>query len=105
MHKLNAEETAARMQALPQWTLNTAGGAISRQFVLADFVQAYAFMTQIAIGAERSNHHPEWSNVYNRVSITWTTHDVQGLSENDIVMAKLCDQAFAAYSGHATGVQ
>ena len=105
MHKLNAEETAARMQALPQWTLDAGGGAISRQFVLADFVQAYAFMTQIAIAAERSNHHPEWSNVYNRVSITWTTHDVQGLSDNDIAMAQLCDQAFAGYSGTAVSTQ
>ncbi|MFZ2309553.1 MAG: 4a-hydroxytetrahydrobiopterin dehydratase [Rhodoferax sp.] len=101
MHKLNAEETAARLQGLPLWTLDAQGGAITRQFVLADFMQAFAFMTQIAIAAERGNHHPEWSNVYNRVSITWTTHDVQGLSDNDIAMARLCDQAFAGYAAAA----
>jgi 4a-hydroxytetrahydrobiopterin dehydratase len=69
----------------------------SREFLLADFMQAFAFMTQIAIAAEKRNHHPEWSNVYNRVCITWTTHDVLGLSTNDIAMAGLCDQAFAGY--------
>lgn len=105
MHKLNAEEAAARLQGLPLWTLDAQGGAITRQFVLADFMQAFAFMTQIAIAAERNNHHPEWSNVYNRVSITWTTHDVQGLSDNDIAMAQLCDQAFAGYSGYAAAAK
>ena len=105
MYKLNAEETAARLQGLPLWTLDAQGGAITRQFVLADFMQAFAFMTQIAIAAERNNHHPEWSNVYNRVSITWTTHDVQGLSDNDIAMARLCDQAFAGYCGDAAAAK
>ncbi len=105
MHKLNVEEAAARLQSLPLWTLDAQGGAIARQFVLADFMQAFAFMTQIAIAAERINHHPEWSNVYNRVSITWTTHDVQGLSDNDIAMAQLCDQAFAGYVGNAASAK
>ena len=105
MYKLNAEETAARLQGLPLWTLDAQGGAITRQFVLADFMQAFAFMTQIAIAAERNNHHPEWSNVYNRVSITWTTHDVRGLSDNDIAMAQLCDQAFAGYCGDAAAAK
>ncbi len=105
MHKLNAEEAAARLQGLPLWTLDAQGGAITRQFVLADFMQAFAFMTQIAIAAERNNHHPEWSNVYNRVSITWTTHDVRGLSDNDIAMAQLCDQAFAGYCGDAAAAK
>ena len=70
--------------------------------VMADFMHAFAFMTQIAIAAEKHNHHPEWSNVYNKVCITWTTHDVQGLSANDIAMARLCDQAFAGYVAAAS---
>lgn len=105
MHKLKPEEAAIRLQSLPLWTLDAQGGAITRQFVLADFMQAFAFMTQIAIAAERNNHHPEWSNVYNRVSITWTTHDVHGLSDNDIAMAQLCDQAFGGYVGYAAAAQ
>jgi len=102
MHKLDTKQATEALLALPLWTLNAAAGAITRDFVLADFMQAFAFMTQIAIAAEKHNHHPEWSNVYNKVHITWTTHDVQGLSSNDIAMARLCDQAFAGYAaaGH-----
>ena len=97
MRKLNPTETALELGALPHWTLGTNGESITREFVLADFMQAFAFMTQIAIAAEKHNHHPEWSNVYNRVTITWTTHDVDGLSSNDIDMAQRCDVAFAGY--------
>jgi 4a-hydroxytetrahydrobiopterin dehydratase len=97
MRKLNPTEIALEMGVLPLWKLSMNGEAISREFVLVDFMQAFAFMTQIAIAAEKHNHHPEWSNVYNRVTITWTTHDVDGLSSNDIDMAQRCDQAFAGY--------
>ena len=101
MHKLDAKQATEALHALPLWTLDAAAGAITRDFVLADFMQAFAFMAQIAIAAEKHNHHPEWSNVYNKVRITWTTHDVQGLSSNDIAMARLCDQAFAGYAAAA----
>ena len=99
LQKLDAQEAAQQLKALPLWTFDAKVGAITREFVLADFMQAFAFMTQIAIAAEKHNHHPEWSNVYNKVLITWTTHDVQGLSSNDIALARMCDQAFA---GHAS---
>lgn len=65
--------------------------AISKEFVFADFIQAYGFMSQVALKAESMNHHPEWFNVYNRVRVTWSTHDCSGLSENDINMAQFCD--------------
>ena len=97
MKKLDKAEATAHLQSLPQWTLDASTGSISREFVLADFVQAFSFMTQIAIIAERANHHPEWRNVYNRVHVTWTTHDAGGLTTNDMTMAKFCDQAFANY--------
>ncbi len=103
LQKLNAEQAAEQLQALPLWTLDAKVGSVTREFVLADFMQAFAFMTQIAIAAEKHNHHPEWSNVYNKVLITWTTHDVHGLSSNDIVMARMCDQAFAGYAATPKG--
>ncbi len=96
--KLDTQAAAEQLQALPLWTFDAKVGAITREFVLADFMHAFAFMTQIAIAAEKYNHHPEWSNVYNKVLITWTTHDVHGLSDNDIAMARLCDAAFAGYA-------
>ena len=101
IHKLDAQEAAQQLKALLLWTFDAKVGAITREFVLADFMQAFAFMAQIAIAAEKHNHHPEWSNVYNKVLITWTTHDVQGLSDNDIAMARLCDRAYLGYKQEA----
>ena len=98
VRKLDSEEVLLALRALPEWTHDVQVGAITRHFTLADFMQAFAFMTQIAIAAEKHNHHPEWRNVYNRVYVTWTTHDVDGLSTNDMDMARLCDQAFAGYA-------
>ena len=103
IHKLDAQEAAQQLKGLPLWTFDAKVGAITREFVLADFMKAFAFMTQIAIAAEKHNHHPEWSNVYNKVLITWTTHDVQGLSSNDIALARMCDQAFAGYAAAPKG--
>ena len=103
IQKLDTQEAAQQLQALPLWTFDAKVGAITREFVLVDFMQAFAFMTQIAIAAEKHNHHPEWSNVYNKVLITWTTHDVHGLSSNDIAMAKMCDLAFAGYAAAPKG--
>ncbi|MDO8284881.1 MAG: 4a-hydroxytetrahydrobiopterin dehydratase [Rhodoferax sp.] len=103
MQKLDAKQATEALHALPLWTLDAQAAAITREFVLSDFIQAFAFMTQIAIAAEKHNHHPEWSNVYNKVLITWTTHDVHGLSANDMAMACLCDQAFAGYAATAAG--
>jgi 4a-hydroxytetrahydrobiopterin dehydratase len=94
LQKLLAHEATAQLQPLPLWTFDEKLGAITRQFVFSDFAQAFSFMSQIANLAKKHNHHPEWRNVYNKVTITWTTHDVNGLSPKDILMAGLCDQAF-----------
>jgi len=96
LHKLSTQEATEQLKALPLWTFDESSSAITRQFVFADFAQAFSFMSQIAILAEEHNHHPEWQNVYNKVSITWTTHDVKGLSRKDIELAHLCDKAFAS---------
>ncbi len=96
LQKLPAETALQQMATLPQWTLDGASLAITREFVFSNFVQAFGFMSQVALLAEKHNHHPEWRNVYNKVGITWTTHDVKGLSTQDILLAALCDQAFEA---------
>ena len=71
------------------------GGLMTRTLVFADFAQAFGFMAQVALIAERRNHHPEWFNVYNRVDITLTTHDVQGLSQRDLDLARAIDAVAA----------
>jgi 4a-hydroxytetrahydrobiopterin dehydratase len=86
----DAERTAA-LAALPRWTLRADGLAISRDFAFADFSEAFGFMTRVALYAEKADHHPEWSNVYNRVRLTLTTHDAGGLSRRDVAMAEAID--------------
>jgi 4a-hydroxytetrahydrobiopterin dehydratase len=90
--KLTHTELQAAMSSLPNWTCREdRGGIIQREFVFTDFVQAIGFMNRAAFYAEEHNHHPEWSNVYNRVTVLLTTHDVNGISMNDIAMAKFMD--------------
>jgi 4a-hydroxytetrahydrobiopterin dehydratase len=73
------------------WRQTDDGSALEREFVFADFGAAFAFMTRVAVLAEKMDHHPEWSNLYNRVSIRLTTHDVRGLSNRDLAMADFID--------------
>lgn len=89
--RLTAEERETWLAALPAWSLARGGDAIERKFEFADFSQAFAFMTRVALLAEKRDHHPEWSNVYNRVEIALTTHDAGGLSLRDVKMAKRID--------------
>lgn len=83
------------LAALPEWTLRGDGSAIYRSFRFADFSEAFAFMTRVALLAEKRDHHPEWSNVWNRVEVTLTTHDAGGLSERDAEMAWAIDRLLA----------
>ncbi len=95
LNRMNADEIAPNLQSLPLWSLDTGLKALCREFRFSDFGQAFMFMTQVAKAAETHNHHPEWRNVYNKVWVTWTTHDVDGLSLKDIQMGKRCDQLFS----------
>ncbi len=73
------------------WALREDGKAIEREFRFADFNAAFGFMTRVALYADKVDHHPEWSNVYNRVRITLTTHDADGLSARDAAMARVIE--------------
>lgn len=86
--RLTDAERAAAMPGLTGWTLRADGLAIEREFRFSDFSEAFGFMTRVALLAEKSDHHPEWSNVWNRVHVTLTTHDAGGLSQRDIAMAR-----------------
>ncbi|MEK7343886.1 MAG: 4a-hydroxytetrahydrobiopterin dehydratase [Pseudomonadota bacterium] len=86
--KLTDEERALALADLPLWTPVTEPEGISRRFTFPDFNAAFGFMTRVAILAEKADHHPEWSNVYNRVDIVLTTHDAGGLSQRDVDLAR-----------------
>jgi len=89
--QLTEAERDEALAALPEWRLRADGLAIERELKFADFNEAFGFMTRVALLADKHDHHPEWSNVYNRVAITLTTHDAGGLSERDVKMAKAID--------------
>ena len=88
VRKLDDAQRGALLARFPEWTHEPGRDAITRQFKFADFAQAFGFMASVAIIAEKMDHHPEWSNVYNRVDILLTTHDADGLSERDAKLAE-----------------
>ncbi len=83
---------AQRKQIPPAWELVEGRDAIARSFRFADFSAAFAFMTRVALLAEKHDHHPEWSNVYNRVDIVLSTHDAGALSQRDLDLALAIDR-------------
>jgi 4a-hydroxytetrahydrobiopterin dehydratase len=89
VEKLGAEARAALAVELPDWTVE--GERLLRTFRFADFVEAFGFMSRVALLAEKQDHHPEWFNVWNRVEVALTTHDAGGLSARDVKLAKAID--------------
>ena len=89
--QLTEDERQTSLDGLPHWSLARDGAAMARSFQFGDFSEAFAFMVRVALLAEQQDHHPEWSNVYNRVTIELTTHDAGGLSRRDVTMATAID--------------
>jgi len=98
VEKLTESARREALGSLAEWSPVDGRDAIEKSFKFKSFKQAWGFMTQVALAAEQMNHHPEWSNVYNRVEILLTTHDCDGLSELDVKLARKID-AFAAAMG------
>jgi 4a-hydroxytetrahydrobiopterin dehydratase len=90
MALLDADDVARRMATLAGWTLED--HKLHRDFVFTDFVEAFGFMARVALVAERMNHHPEWRNVWSRVSVDLTTHDAGGLTAKDFALAEAMDR-------------
>jgi len=90
--KLSEEERAQFHKEAPGWKPVDGRDAVNKTFKFADFNEAWGFMSRIAIEADKSDHHPEWFNVYNRVEITLTTHDAGGLSARDVKLAAFIDK-------------
>ena len=93
IERLDVEQVLA---ALPQWRARPGDRpAIERKLVFADFNAAFGFMTRVALRADKVDHHPEWSNVYNRVEVLLATHDADGVTELDVTLAKIMDEVAA----------
>ena len=88
MSRIGAQAALAKLSG---WSASEAKDAIQKTYTFADFKSAWAFMTACALKAEQMDHHPEWFNVYHRVEVTLTTHDVDGVSEKDVELAQFMD--------------
>ena len=88
MSRLLAKERNAALKALPGWVYDAAGRAIVKEFRFKDFSEAFGFMAEVALAVQVANHHPDWSNGYNRVTIALSTHDEGGVSGKDIALAQ-----------------
>lgn len=95
MPKLTKEEREAALAELGGWTMDDERDAIRKSFRFKDFGQTFAFMTRVALAAEKADHHPEWTNVWNKVDILLTTHSAGGLTRRDVDLAKSIDVAAA----------
>lgn len=95
MAKLNAKERDKALGRLKGWVYDDTADAITHEFKFKDFSEAFAFMTRVALLAQAADHHPEWSNVYNKVSITLSTHDAGGLTAKDVALAESIDRLLA----------
>ena len=93
MRKLSEAEIASRLSEVPGWSCTD--GKLQNSFNFASFVEAFGFMSSVALLAEGMNHHPDWSNVYNRVNIALNTHDVGGVSDLDFSLAQKIDALYS----------
>lgn len=89
--KLSDEQIKNELKSLNGWTIQN--GKLHKEFAFSDFVKAFSFMTKIALHAEKMNHHPEWFNVYNRITIDLMTHDAGGITTNDVELARFIESA------------
>ncbi len=90
METLKVGEVMARLGNGSSWSVEDNG--IARTFTFRDFMRAFGFMAAVATAAEKANHHPEWSNVYNKVTVRLTTHDAGGITEKDLALAAVMDK-------------
>lgn len=87
MKNLEISEIEEAIKELPEWTIKN--GKLHAEFIFSDFVEAFGFMVKAALHIEKINHHPEWFNVYNKISIDLKTHDTNGITQNDIKLARV----------------
>ncbi|MEM3144092.1 MAG: 4a-hydroxytetrahydrobiopterin dehydratase [Candidatus Nitrosotenuis sp.] len=87
LERLSEDQIQTELKNLSGWTIKD--GKLHKDFVFDDFVDAFGFMSKASLHIERLNHHPEWFNVYNKLSVDLTTHDAGGITQNDVALAKV----------------
>lgn len=90
--KMSQDQIAQALENLPGWAVADGREALMKSYSFTTFNQAFAFMTSVALKAEKMDHHPEWFNVYNRVDVTLSTHDAGGVTSKDLELAQFMDQ-------------
>jgi 4a-hydroxytetrahydrobiopterin dehydratase len=90
---LDKNAAVAALQSLPGWAISADGKGIEKNYAFKDFVEAFGFMCRVALHAEKTNHHPEWFNVYNKVNVKLSTHDAGGITDKDIKLAGLMEKS------------
>ena len=93
--KLTSKQRDTALRSLNGWVYDEASDAISHVFKFKSFSEAFGFMTRVALAADKLGHHPDWSNAYDKVTIVLSTHDVGGLSDKDVALAKAIDEILA----------
>jgi len=93
--KLSMQERESALSGIPEWEWDVKRDAIARSYTFKDFSEAFGFMTRVALLAEQADHHPEWSNVWNKVYILLTTHSAKGLTQKDVDLARKIDALIA----------
>jgi 4a-hydroxytetrahydrobiopterin dehydratase len=86
-----SEQRATELAQIPAWRFDERRNALYRKLIFRDFAEALAFMVRVGVEAEKADHHPEWTNVYNKLEIWLTTHDAGGVSQRDTALAKIID--------------
>lgn len=94
VEKLSPRSRDMALARLDLWSYDVERDAIEREFKFTDFAAAFAFMTGVALAAEKADHHPEWSNIYNKVHIRLTSHEAGGLTEKDVALAQRITDIF-----------
>jgi 4a-hydroxytetrahydrobiopterin dehydratase len=100
---LTGSGRAAAMLGLPGWHEVDGTDAIAKSFRFRDFAEAFSFMARVALAAERMNHHPDWSNSYNRVTVQLSTHDAGGVTDRDIRLARAIEDAAGCFHPQGQG--
>ena len=93
--KLSEKDIAIELKKISSWNLNEDLKSIDKIFLFSNFKEAFSWMTFISIEAEKNDHHPEWTNVYNKVIVNLSTHDIDGLSYKDFILAKVMDSYYS----------